>query len=135
VLLSVYLPGGQATTVDASPMDAKLVASGGADRCVRLWDLGRGICRQTIMCHSSCNSLAITMDGNLIVSGHFDGMLRFWDVRKAKIFHEVSGLHGQQITSVSAGLLGGAHGVTETKNVAARPWVSACLPIDKILMN
>ena len=46
----------------------------------------------------------------MVVSGHFDGTLRFWDMRSARATPscEVAGLHSGQITSVAAGLAGGA---------------------------
>ena len=43
----------------------------------------------------------------MAVSGHFDGTLRFWDLRSAKLANEVTGLHTQQITSVSIGIRSG----------------------------
>ena len=70
---------------------------------LQVWGLEKGFCLRTLMCHSSCNSLAITADGSLVASGHFDGTLRFWDMRSGKQAHEVAGLHSQQITSVDAG--------------------------------
>eukprot|EP00887_Chlorella_sp_A99_P004673 scaffold4.g4673.t1 len=72
-----------------------------------VWGLDRGFCVSTLMCHSTCNSVALTLDGNTIVSGHFDGTLRFWDLRSGRQAHEVAGLHSQPITSVAAGLSGG----------------------------
>ncbi len=73
-----------------------------------MWDLGRGYCTSTLICHSSVNSVRLTMDGFAVVSGHFDGALRFWDLRSGKLANEVAGLHTQQITSVSIGLRSGA---------------------------
>ena len=70
----------------------------------QVWDLGRGFCTSTLICHSSVNSVRLTMDGFAAVSGHFDGALRFWDLRSGKLANEVAGLHTQQITSVSIGL-------------------------------
>lgn len=71
---------------------------------VQVWDLGRGFCTSTLICHSSVNSVRVAVDGTAIVSGHFDGTLRFWDLRTGKLANEVAGLHTQQITSVSIGL-------------------------------
>lgn len=77
---------------------------------LQVWGLEKGFCQRTLMCHSSCNSVAITQDGAMVVSGHFDGKLRFWDLRSARATPscEVVGLHSGQITSVAAGLAGGA---------------------------
>eukprot|EP00898_Chlorokybus_atmophyticus_P001756 jgi/Chlat1/2581/Chrsp178S00150 len=88
-------------TVDISSSDFSRAASGAHDRCIKVWDLNKGFCVQTVVCHSNCNSLCITSDGTTICSGHFDGHLRFWDMRSGKSTNEVPGLHAQQVTSVS----------------------------------
>ena len=62
---------------------------------------------RTIMCHSTCHSLALTLDGSTIVSGHFDGALRFWDLRSARLAYEMAGLHSQ-VSSVAVGMTTGA---------------------------
>ncbi len=75
-----------------------------------MWDLARGFCQRSLVCHSSVNSVRVSLDGSLAVSGHFDGTLRFWDLRSARVANEVAGLHTQQITSVAVGLATGAQG-------------------------
>ena len=80
----------------------------------QVWDLGRGFCTSTLICHSSVNSVRLTMDGFAAVSGHFDGALRFWDLRSGKLANEVAGLHTQQITSISIGLRTGGNRATNT---------------------
>ena len=79
---------------------------------LQVWGLERGFCLSTILCHSTCNSLALTPDGATIVSGHFDGALRFWDRRSGRQAHEIAGLHSQQITSAAVGLSGGGRGMS-----------------------
>lgn len=71
----------------------------------QVWGLTDGLHRRSMMCPSSCNSLAITTDGSLVASGHFDGTLRFWDLRTGRVAHEVAGLHSPHggITSVDTG--------------------------------
>ena len=73
-----------------------------------MWDLARGFCQRSLVCHSSVNSVRVSLDGGLAVSGHFDGTLRFWDLRTGKVANEVAGLHTQQITSVAVGLAAGS---------------------------
>lgn len=77
---------------------------------VQVWDLARGFCQRSLVCHSSVNSVRVSLDGSMAVSGHFDGTLRFWDLRAGKVANEVAGLHTQQITSVAVGLAAGAPG-------------------------
>ena len=72
-----------------------------------MWDLSRGFQVNTFLQPSSVNAVRLTMDGTMAVSGHFDGTLRFWDLRSAKLANEVTGLHTQQITSVSIGIRSG----------------------------
>ena len=75
---------------------------------MQVWDLARGFCASTLMCHSSINSVRVSADSASVVSGHFDGTLRFWDLRSGRLANEVTGLHTQQITSVAIGLRTGA---------------------------
>ena len=75
--------------------------------CLQVWDLSRGFQVNTFLQPSSVNAVRLTMDGTMAVSGHFDGTLRFWDLRSAKLANEVTGLHTQQITSVSIGIRSG----------------------------
>lgn len=76
----------------------------------QVWDLARGFCQRSLVCHSSVNSVRVSLDGSLAISGHFDGTLRFWDLRSGRVANEVAGLHTQQITSVAVGLATGARG-------------------------
>ena len=97
----------QVSSVDCSPSNSLRAVSSGTDRCIKVWDLNKGFCVRTIICHSSCNSVRCTRDEHIICSGHFDGTLRFWDIRSGKMANEVTGLHTQQICSIQIGTRNG----------------------------
>lgn len=51
---------------------------------------------------SSVNDVCLLdYDGSTIASGHMDCALRFWDSRSGNCVQEVTGIHQEQITSVS----------------------------------
>jgi WD40 repeat protein len=51
---------------------------------------------------SSVNDVCLLdYDGSTIASGHMDCGLRFWDSRSGNCVQEVTGIHQEQITSVS----------------------------------
>ena len=56
-------------SVAASPIDARLAASCGEDRALKLWDLGRGFCSKSIPCTKMPNVLSYTSDGGIIATG------------------------------------------------------------------
>jgi hypothetical protein len=65
--------------------DGKLLASGGIDRIVRLWDLGTGQVRRELTGHQQPGveyiyTLAFSPDGKLLASGDRQGTIRLWDV-------------------------------------------------------
>ncbi len=67
-----------ATTVAFSP-DGKILATGGADRVVRLWDTGTGKLRSEYKGHlAAVAAVAFSPDGSRIVSAGLDHMLRSW---------------------------------------------------------
>lgn len=61
--------------------DGRAILTGGADRTIRLWDVGRASCKQVLRSGSTCNGLDIGVDGHVPVSAHQDGGLRVWDLR------------------------------------------------------
>lgn len=66
------------TCCSASPADSSFALSAGSDRAIKLWDLRRGFCSQSLVCGSACHSAAFSADGVLVFTGHFDGGLRAW---------------------------------------------------------
>ncbi|KAK6795051.1 hypothetical protein RDI58_008504 [Solanum bulbocastanum] len=86
--------------VDVSRSSSRYVVSAAYDRTIKVWDLQKGYCNNTIIFHSNCNSLSLSTDGLTLCSGHVDGNLRLWDVQTGKLLGEVAA-HSQAVTSVS----------------------------------
>ena len=60
--------------------DGKYIASGSADKTVRVWDLGTGKCLMTLEGHSSpVLAVCWSPDGKYIASGSHDKTVRVWD--------------------------------------------------------
>lgn len=87
--------------VDVSKISTRHVVSAAYDRTIKVWDLQKGFCTNTIIFHSNCNSLCFSMDGQTICSGHVDGNLRLWDIQTGKLLSEVAA-HSLAVTSISA---------------------------------
>ncbi|XP_061074216.1 protein Atg16l2 [Conger conger] len=63
------------------------VVTGSADRTVKVWDLQRAACVQTIDVLSYCSD--VVCSEYYIISGHYDRKIRFWDSRAASCTQEV----------------------------------------------
>ncbi|GMN56870.1 hypothetical protein TIFTF001_027671 [Ficus carica] len=86
--------------VDMSKVSSRYVVSAAYDRTIKVWDLQKGYCINTIMFHSNCNALCFSMDGQTICSGHVDGNLRLWNIQTGRLLSEVAA-HSHAITSIS----------------------------------
>ncbi|XP_048136057.1 autophagy-related protein 16 isoform X1 [Rhodamnia argentea] len=85
--------------VDVSKFSGRHVVSAAYDRTIKIWDLQRGYCSNTIIFPSNCNALSFSVDGLTICSGHVDGNLRLWDIQTGKLLSEVAA-HALAITSI-----------------------------------
>ncbi len=61
--------------------EGKLLASGGADKAIKLWSLPEGALRKTLVGHkNSIHALASSPDGKLLASGSSDNTVMLWDL-------------------------------------------------------
>jgi WD40 repeat protein len=66
--------------------DGELMATGGDDRTVILWDTATGKARHTLKGHDlTVTSLAFSSDGVLLASGSGNASVVLWDVRTGKL--------------------------------------------------
>lgn len=63
--------------------DGKVIAAGGSDNAIRLWDVETGNPRATLFGHeSTITSLAFSRSGADVAAGAVDGTIRIWDLLK-----------------------------------------------------
>ncbi|PSB56203.1 NB-ARC domain-containing protein [Chamaesiphon polymorphus] len=91
---------------DRSP--AKLIlASGGLDAVLRLWDVDRGVCLRTLSGHTSwVRSVSFNPQKTLLASAGFDRTIRLWNVRSGQCLQVLQG-HTSGIRAVSFSADGG----------------------------
>ncbi len=88
--------------VQFSPsLSRQLLASGGHDCVVKIWDVGTGECLQTLQGHTEAAwSVAWRADGQMLASGGFDSIIRLWDIYTGECLKTLSG-HASMIFSVA----------------------------------
>jgi WD40 repeat protein len=75
----LHHPGG-VNCLAFSP-DGKILATGGNDRLIRLWDAGTGKELRRLTGHQApVTRVAFSPDGKTLASGSYDKTVRFWDV-------------------------------------------------------
>lgn len=77
--------------------------SGGADKTLRLWDLGTGECLKTIECGpdgaDAVCSIAVDLAEARALSGHGNGRVRLWDLEAGRCLATLTG-HSGDVNSV-----------------------------------
>lgn len=118
----ITIEGAHKGTIQAlASSDPSMIASGGDDRVVRLWDATLGSARATLEGHDSeVNRLAFSSDGKLLAAGTRGGTIKVWTV-STKTSITLAG-HDKRVTTLAwskDGLLAsGAHdGVIKTWDV------------------
>jgi serine/threonine protein kinase len=77
---------GHTNTVHAVALspDGKLLATGSADRTIRLWEVASGERRERIPHVTGILCLAFAPDGKTLAAGDYEGKVTFWDSRGEK---------------------------------------------------
>jgi WD40 repeat protein len=84
---------GEVRAVAWSP-DGKLIASGGKDNVVRIWEAASGRLIHTFAGHTDwIRSLEFSGDGRFLVSSAEDRTVRVWNVAEGRIEHVFSGTY------------------------------------------
>ena len=87
-------------SVSFSP-DGNTIASGSADKTVRLWDANTGSLLRTLTGHTdNVLSVSFSPDGNTIASGSDDDTVRLWNVNTGRNIKTLTG-HTDNVLSVS----------------------------------
>ena len=136
-----FRDNGSVKAVAYSAIDASVVASGGTDRAVKLWNL-RNNTVTTLGHHSdTVNSVAFSRDGQLLVSGSDDYTFKVWDFSRQREIESLQHItdntmsqikavafspNGQRLATAGAHVkLWNTHNWTEVTTLRHNEWVWA----------
>lgn len=87
------------TAVAISP-DAEIIASGGLDDSIKIWNRSTGALLRTLIGHSKpINCLSISPDRQILVSGSDDDTIRLWHLADGRLLRSLTG-HTRDVSSV-----------------------------------
>ncbi|UJR27539.1 hypothetical protein I4U23_008821 [Adineta vaga] len=98
MLKDVY-KGHQGLIFTCKFISGRKLATGSADRTIKIWDLHSRHCTRTIFVGSKCHDLVVIDAAGTIISGHFDKKIRMWDAYTDKCRIELK--YDSAITSLS----------------------------------
>jgi WD40 repeat protein/serine/threonine protein kinase len=99
--LLTYLHGGDSIRSVAYSPNGRLIASGGKDNALTLWDGSRSLGQALIGHEGWINSIAFGPDNRLLVSGSADETVRLWDVQSRQPMDEPLLSNGGAVWSVA----------------------------------
>jgi serine/threonine protein kinase/WD40 repeat protein len=100
--LVAVLSHGASVQAAAFSSDGQLIASGGSDRLIRLWDAGTGKLRSTLPEGTSAISgLAFVPEEQALVSGGVDGTLNIWNLATQMLWTDKPRQPAQAIRAVA----------------------------------
>ena len=82
--------------------NGSILASGGFDDSLRLWDVRQGKMFQEIAAHGDpVTSVDFSEDGTTLLTGSFDGLMRLWDVESGRCLKTIVDNDNPPVTSAS----------------------------------
>ncbi|KAM7541772.1 hypothetical protein Aperf_G00000016518 [Anoplocephala perfoliata] len=91
---------GAVTTLTLGRKSARVMATGGDDRRVKLWAVGKPTCIMSLSGHtSSIDSAQFSPDEDCVAAGSLSGSIRVWDLEEAKLARALTG-HSSSVQSL-----------------------------------
>jgi dipeptidyl aminopeptidase/acylaminoacyl peptidase len=101
--------------------DGRMVATGGQDGAVRLWEVASGKQRRAMYGDKAfVRGAAFSADGRLLATGSSNGTVRLWDMATGRRLHTFAGHRGEVVAVAFAGR--GSTLVTASHDATALVW-------------